>query len=229
MPTPATGLLGRLRAWLRGDRFMVDSRPPDPVVAAPRPARMSAVRRRRAEACATAMSRGCAGIARPRWRAEPPPVGDVLSSGRMKLSRPRRSGSFPLSRCPATPQPRKRRRATRRPPRRGRDRGASLASAAQTLRLAPADGGQTERCRGSSLQRAGSDRAPRRAPRACGKPPWESGAGGVLARRARAANGGSVPRAGRSRSRGLHGARLAGDRGGGSPLRHILACRPDRE
>jgi hypothetical protein len=34
-PTPAPGLLARVRAWLRGDRFMVDSRPPSPVVAEP--------------------------------------------------------------------------------------------------------------------------------------------------------------------------------------------------
>jgi hypothetical protein len=31
----ATGPLAKLRAWLRGDRFMVDSRPPTPVVAEP--------------------------------------------------------------------------------------------------------------------------------------------------------------------------------------------------
>jgi hypothetical protein len=31
----ATGPLARLRAWLRGDRFMVDSRPPTPPVAEP--------------------------------------------------------------------------------------------------------------------------------------------------------------------------------------------------
>ena len=30
-PTPAPGPLARARAWLRGDRFMVDSRPPNPV------------------------------------------------------------------------------------------------------------------------------------------------------------------------------------------------------
>ena len=30
-PTPAPGPLARVRAWLRGDRFMVDSRPPNPV------------------------------------------------------------------------------------------------------------------------------------------------------------------------------------------------------
>jgi hypothetical protein len=34
-PTPAPGPLARVRAWLRGDRFMVDSRPPAPVVAEP--------------------------------------------------------------------------------------------------------------------------------------------------------------------------------------------------
>jgi hypothetical protein len=34
-PTPARGPLARVRAWLRGDRFMVDSRPPAPVVAEP--------------------------------------------------------------------------------------------------------------------------------------------------------------------------------------------------
>jgi hypothetical protein len=30
-PTPAPGLLAKVHAWLRGDRFMVDSRPPTPV------------------------------------------------------------------------------------------------------------------------------------------------------------------------------------------------------
>lgn len=30
-PTPAPGPLARVRASLRGDRFMVDSRPPGPV------------------------------------------------------------------------------------------------------------------------------------------------------------------------------------------------------
>jgi hypothetical protein len=34
-PTPAPGPLARVRAWLRGDRFMVDSRPPVPDVAEP--------------------------------------------------------------------------------------------------------------------------------------------------------------------------------------------------
>ena len=32
-PTPAPGPLARVRAWLRGDRFMVDSRPPNTVAA----------------------------------------------------------------------------------------------------------------------------------------------------------------------------------------------------
>lgn len=34
-PTPAPGPLARVRAWLRGDSFMVGSRPPNPVVAEP--------------------------------------------------------------------------------------------------------------------------------------------------------------------------------------------------
>jgi hypothetical protein len=34
-PSSAKGPLGRLRAWLRGDRFMVDWRPPTPAVAEP--------------------------------------------------------------------------------------------------------------------------------------------------------------------------------------------------
>lgn len=34
-PTPAPGPLARVHAWLRGDRFMVESRPPTPVVAKP--------------------------------------------------------------------------------------------------------------------------------------------------------------------------------------------------
>ena len=34
-PTPASGPLARVRAWLRGDRFMVDSRPTTPVAAEP--------------------------------------------------------------------------------------------------------------------------------------------------------------------------------------------------
>jgi hypothetical protein len=33
--TPTSGPLARLRAWLRGDRFMVDSRPPAAAVAEP--------------------------------------------------------------------------------------------------------------------------------------------------------------------------------------------------
>lgn len=32
--TRAPGPLAKLRAWLRGDRFMVDSRPPTPVAPA---------------------------------------------------------------------------------------------------------------------------------------------------------------------------------------------------
>ena len=35
-PTPAPGPLARARAWLRGDRFMVDSRPPNPVSGTPK-------------------------------------------------------------------------------------------------------------------------------------------------------------------------------------------------
>jgi hypothetical protein len=31
-PTPASGPLTKVRAWLRGDRYMVDSRPVDPAV-----------------------------------------------------------------------------------------------------------------------------------------------------------------------------------------------------
>lgn len=34
-PTPAPGPLARVGAWLRGDRFMVDSRPPTPGAAEP--------------------------------------------------------------------------------------------------------------------------------------------------------------------------------------------------